>query len=55
MDKDYVLERLSWKRTQDRSFQSLGSEEHRFQLNPVISEAEIKELENRFKIELPKD
>ncbi|MCL1993099.1 MAG: SMI1/KNR4 family protein [Spirochaetes bacterium] len=63
MDKGKILERLGFLAEHDGKFHknnydgfiTFGAAEHKFILNPVLPEADVKNFEREHNIELPKD
>lgn len=45
--------KLSRLTSLDKSFEVFGSESHQYRLNPCLSEAEVNELEAKYKVTLP--
>lgn len=52
LDLGELLQRL---RTVDRNYRVSGSEQHKYRLNPVLSESELVAFESAHRIKLPQD
>lgn len=48
-----IQSRLEELKSLDTTYQIFGSENHKYELNPLVSNEEVKEFESHFNIELP--
>ena len=55
IDDARILMQLKALRRGDPSFKLFGANEHRYQLNPVLSESEIRQFEASHSVALPKE
>jgi hypothetical protein len=55
LDPIYVRERLIELKSLDRELQLFGAEGHQYQLNPLMSEADVADYERQQSISIPED
>lgn len=53
--KERVLAACAWCRSEDKNFRVFGAASHRYELNPTLSESDIREFEAKHDVSLPPD
>jgi hypothetical protein len=55
MDCEEILRQLSLLQSREGSLRLFGASSHRYDLNPVLSDAEVRKFEEKHQVELPSD
>lgn len=55
LDVTRIQSKLEQLQRLDRKYKIFGATSHKYQLNPTLSEAQVKEVETHYKMKLPED